>query len=84
MGSLFRKYKGNAALSLAAYNAGERVADRWWKKHAEAPLDIFGEEMTIKETRGYVKRVLKTYGIYRWLYAKKPLVFPIEMKLPSG
>jgi hypothetical protein len=36
------------------------------------PFDVFAEEVGNQETRGYVKRVLRTYGIYRWLYAGEP------------
>lgn len=83
LGRLLQRYAGHPALALAAYNAGEGVADTWWRRHAGEDLDHFAESMTIKETRGYVKRVLRTYGIYRWLYAGAPGVLPVAEKLPE-
>ncbi len=83
LGRLLERYDGHPALALAAYNAGEGVADTWWRRHAGDDLDHFAEAMTIKETRGYVKRVLRTYGIYRWLYAGEPAVLPAAQKLPQ-
>jgi len=34
-------------------------------------LDEWIEEIPISETRGYVKRVLRTYNTYRLLYARE-------------
>ena len=31
------------------------------------------ENITVKETRKYVKRVLETWGIYRWLYGQEAI-----------
>ena len=83
LGSLVRKFDGNVALALAAYNAGEGVAMTWWKRHQGQPFDVFAEEMTIKETRGYVARVLRTFGIYRWLYDGKPPQLPSRSTIPD-
>jgi soluble lytic murein transglycosylase len=83
LASQVRKLGNNLALALAAYNAGERVAVAWWKRHASEPFDVFAEEMTIKETRGYVKRVLRTFGIYRWLYRGEAPELPIEATIPQ-
>ncbi len=67
---LMRRYGGNPALALAAYNAGEGAVDRWLAQHGKEPLDAFVEEIPIAETRGYVKRVLATYATYRYLYGR--------------
>ncbi len=83
LGSELRKFKGSVALALAAYNAGDDVAVAWWKRFQGQPFDVFAEEMTIKETRGYVARVLKSYGIYRWLYEGAQPTLPVEPKLPA-
>ena len=63
---------------------------RWNEKHLWAPhviehdgLDVMAEEMTIQETRGYVKRVLRTYGIYRWLYDNAAPTLPVALNLPK-
>lgn len=83
MGRLLDRYGGHPALALAAYNAGEGVADTWWRRHAGDDLDYYAESMTVKETRGYVKRVLRTYGIYHWLYSDSPAVMPVALKIPE-
>ena len=82
MGSLLKRYKGHKGLSLAAYNASVRVGNIWWKRHEKDEFDVFAEELTIRETRHYVKRVLTTYGIYRWLYGKQSPKLPVNAQLP--
>jgi soluble lytic murein transglycosylase len=83
MGSLMRRYEGNPALSLVAYNASERFANILWKRHINDDFDVFAEEISIRETRGYVMRVLKTFGVYRWLYGEGPPELPVALRLPD-
>lgn len=54
-------------LGLAAYNAGPRVARRWLDRFPIEDDDVFVERIPYKETRLYVKKVLKNYEIYRTL-----------------
>ncbi|KAK1548529.1 hypothetical protein Q3G72_026493 [Acer saccharum] len=68
IGAEVRKFQGNLGLALAAYNAGDETASAWSKKFSGQEFEVFAEEISIQETRGYVQRVLKTFGIYRWLY----------------
>lgn len=82
LASLMKRFSGNLGLSLAGYNAGEEVSGAWWKRFAGQDFALFAEEMTIQETRGYVKRVLRTFGIYRWLYAAALPNLPVETTLP--
>lgn len=82
LAQLMRKLGGSPALALAGYNAGEEVASTWWSRFQGGDFDVFAEEMTIKETRGYVKRVLRTYGVYRWMYTGAPPTIPVELTLP--
>ncbi len=67
---LLKRFGGNPALALAAYNAGEAAVERWLSERGKEPLDSFVEQIPIAETRGYVKRVLGTYATYRYLYGK--------------
>src|SRR5215813_1404402 len=71
LASLLKQFKGNVAHALAAYNAGPLAVRRWSAALPDAELDEWIEEIPISETRGYVKRVLRTYNTYRLLYARE-------------
>ncbi|MGZ6097684.1 MAG: transglycosylase SLT domain-containing protein [Myxococcaceae bacterium] len=64
---LLTKWDGNVALALASYNAGEGAVSRWRAARPEAELDRWVEEIPLSETRGYVKRVLRSWNTYRLL-----------------
>ncbi|MBD3335555.1 MAG: transglycosylase SLT domain-containing protein, partial [Candidatus Eisenbacteria bacterium] len=53
--------------ALAAYNAGPGNARRW--REEGGALDLYIERIGYRETRGYVKRVLRDYEVYRSLCA---------------
>ena len=67
LGDLLRRFHGSLALALAAYNAGGGAVSRWLGQRAGAELDEFVEEIPVEETRGYVKRVLRSFAAYRLL-----------------
>ena len=54
-------------LGLAAYNAGPHNARRWLESFPAEDPDAFVERIPFKETRLYVKLVLKNYAIYKAL-----------------
>ena len=63
---LFDRYN-NPALSLAAYNAGPTAVSRWQQKYPTADILYFVEKIPYKETRNYVKLILRNYFYYkRW------------------
>ncbi len=64
---LTKRYNGNKFLAAAAYNAGEQAVDRWISDQKNFSED-FVEEIPYKETRNYVKKVLKSYWIYSTIY----------------
>ncbi len=68
LGDLLRRFGGSAPLAVAAYNAGETPVRAWWRARSALALDEFVEEIPLQETRGYVKRVLRSYAAYRLLY----------------
>jgi soluble lytic murein transglycosylase len=68
LGELIRRFEGQVPLALAAYNAGGGAVGRWLEARRDLALDEFVEEIPIEETRGYVKRVLRSYAAYRMLY----------------
>jgi soluble lytic murein transglycosylase len=67
LGELLARYGGQPALALAAYNAGSGAVDKWLEARGSLELDEFVEEIPLDETRGYVKRVLRTFAAYRLL-----------------
>jgi len=71
LGNLLRRYGGSEALALAAYNVGETPVKGWIRDRGSLPLDAFVEEIPVQETRGYVKRVLRSYAAYRYLYGSE-------------
>ncbi len=68
---LFDRYGNQPILAAAAYNAGERAAERWLKNLPGSP-DIWLETIPYRETRDYVTRILAYSVIYDWLINQKP------------
>ena len=54
-------------LGLAAYNAGPHTARKWINRFPLEDPDAFVERIPYRETRLYVKKVLKNYTIYKAL-----------------
>jgi len=63
---LIRRY-GETEPALAAYNAGDRRARRWWKRWPEP--ESFTESIPIPETYNYVRRVVFLSDAYRQIHA---------------
>ena len=68
VGELLAQFKGNVVHAVAAYNAGPHVVRRWIAQDPKADPDEFVERISYRETRGYVKRVLGSYRVYRVLF----------------
>ena len=64
---LLQRFDGNVALAVASYNAGEGAVSRWRAARPDSELDRWVEEIPLSETRGYVKRVLRSWNTYRLL-----------------
>lgn len=69
LSELSRLFAGNTALMLAAYNAGENAAQRWQSLVSRYDDDEMIEQISYRETRTYVKSVLRNLRTYRTLYA---------------
>ncbi|MEM6733664.1 MAG: lytic transglycosylase domain-containing protein, partial [Myxococcota bacterium] len=65
---LLEEFDGDLAAALASYHAGEKTVARWKRRNKNLSVDEFIEEIPYSSTRGYVKKVLGTYGTYRLLY----------------
>jgi soluble lytic murein transglycosylase len=69
-----KDWNDTEALALSAYNGGNGLTQRILPKE-KIPFDRWVETIPVKETRGYVKRVIETWGIYRLLYdPKQPFI----------
>jgi soluble lytic murein transglycosylase len=73
LGRLLARFGGNAVYALASYNAGASTVEHWRSSRSGLELDAFVEEIPLAETRGYVKRVLRSYNAYR-LLGGRPLL----------
>ena len=62
------KQFGRVDLAVAAYNAGPAAVGRWMAQRPGMDPASFVEEIPYQETRDYVKTVLESAAVYRWLY----------------
>ena len=67
LGMLLRRFSRNVLHAVAAYNAGPVAVSSWIQKHGDAAPTEFVELIPYRETRGYVKRVLRSYREYHRL-----------------
>ncbi len=68
LGDLVKRFEGTEEYALAGYNAGGGAVSKWRRERPSLELDEWVEEIPIAETRGYVKRVLRSYNTYQLLY----------------
>jgi soluble lytic murein transglycosylase len=62
---LLEQFEGNFVYAIAAYNAGSGAVDRWITSFGSRDQDEFIESIPYRETRNFVKRVLRSLGEYR-------------------
>jgi len=53
------------ALVAAAYNAGVQRVSQWVRRFGHLPLDLFTEFVPVKETRDYIKYVMRNLWVYK-------------------
>ena len=78
---LLEHHAHSEAKALAAYNAGKKAVERWTRNFASTEDVEFVERISYRETRRYVKAVLRNYHAYRKLYGAVP---PNEAPGPAG
>ncbi|NIP38900.1 MAG: transglycosylase SLT domain-containing protein [Candidatus Dadabacteria bacterium] len=62
------EFGGNVFFALGGYNAGPHRIYQWKKRFPGLNMDEFVEEVPFRETRNYIRRVLRSYGAYKALY----------------
>lgn len=62
---LVRRYDGNVALALAAYNAGFGAVDKWRGRYQVSNQLLFADLIPYRETREYVGSILRNYYWYQ-------------------
>ena len=65
---LLARYAPRVDAAIAAYNAGTRPVDRWLARHDGTDPDEFLELIPYRETRAYVRAVLRNRALYAALY----------------
>ncbi|MCC7440852.1 MAG: transglycosylase SLT domain-containing protein [Bdellovibrionales bacterium] len=78
---LLDRYKGDAELALAAYNAGPERVDSWLKRYPTDDRVLFLDLIPFAETRNYVALITRNYLWYLTLYAPELLE---RGKVPGG
>ncbi len=58
----------NDILVIAAYNGGEGSVSKWLKNYKTEDYDEFIENIPLAETRNYVKKVFRSYHMYKKIY----------------
>jgi soluble lytic murein transglycosylase len=70
LSDLAKRFNNDPVLMLAGYNAGENAADRWKERLEGLEQDEFIEQISYRETRSYVKKILRNYRNYLRLYGE--------------
>ena len=76
---LLEAYDQNLVVAIAAYNAGPKAVNNWLASCRHCNIDDFVELIPFKETRLYVKKVVKNYAAYKDLYDNEE----VFSKIPS-
>jgi soluble lytic murein transglycosylase len=67
LGDLVSQFNGELRYAVGSYNAGPNAIRGWLNARRHLETDEWVEEIPIAETRGYVKRVLRSYTVYQLL-----------------
>lgn len=67
LATLIKKYQ-NKEVALAAYNAGIGTVDGWIEKGIIKSDGTDIEKIPYKETNNYVRKIIRDYKIYQYLY----------------
>jgi soluble lytic murein transglycosylase len=72
LGELFAMFPDNPYAVAASYNGGEDSVARWVERAADPKdVDLVVAEISYKETKTYVYRVMNNYWAYQSLYTRE-------------
>ncbi len=77
---LSRRFDGNEAIAVAAYNAGPTRVSGWLERTPFRHADIWVEAIPYAETRRYVQQVLAFMIVYDWRQSKEPVSLTARMQ----
>ncbi|MFO7734752.1 MAG: transglycosylase SLT domain-containing protein [bacterium] len=69
---LLNSFDGSLPLAAGAYNAGPGRIRRWLKTKRDFETDEFIEDIPIFQTRDYIKKVMRNYAVYHYIYHGEP------------
>jgi len=69
LGSLSDRFKSELIHTSGSYNAGPHNMIKWINRWRGKSMDTFVEQIPFSETRGYVKRVFRSYKLYKQIYS---------------
>ncbi|MGB3729240.1 MAG: tetratricopeptide repeat protein [Thermodesulfobacteriota bacterium] len=83
------QFNGDIELAMASYNAGPHRAADWKVRFYGLEKDEFIEEVPFRETRNYIRRILRSYGAYKAIYGDTAQAAPVkpsesETKYPTN
>ncbi len=78
LGQLLVKFQRQIPLAAAAYNGGPHNVETWLERYPTQEWDEFIESIEFKQTREYVKKVLRTMAAYRFLYTGEFAAWPLS------
>ncbi len=67
---LTKRFNGHMPFVAASYNGGPHRVKMWSKMFGEIDQDEFTERVPFKETRKYIKKVMRNMFVYSSLYDK--------------
>jgi soluble lytic murein transglycosylase len=67
LGELLMRFSGRESAAIGSYNAGPHRVVEWLEGNALED-DEWVEAIPYDQTRGYVKRVMRSMHVYRVLY----------------
>ena len=73
---LLNKYNKSTVFTLSSYNAGMTPTNRWLKELPHEDPMLFIDQIPYRETKNYVKLVLRNYFYYRRWYGKDGKKYP--------